>query len=107
MCVCLRASLCVRVCVFACVSVCACVCVRPTDAALVVVVGDAPQQLPVGVPDVGLDQSDQLVPVVVSHHGLAAPLPLLLQHAERLHHLVPFGPHQLPYLLLAERGNWF
>ena len=76
-------------------------CVGPTDAALVLVVGDTPQQLSVGVAEVGLHQSDQLVPVSLAHHGLPALLPLLLQHGKCSHHLVPFGPHQLPYLLLS------
>lgn len=113
--VCVRARMCMCVYVhaylFACVCscdvcmrlfVCASVCVsaRSTDASLILVIADAPQQLPVGAVEVGLHPLHQLVPVGPAHHR-PLPLPLLLQHREGPHHLVPLGSDQLPHLLLV------
>lgn len=75
-------------------------CVQLTNVSLVLVVADAPQQLSVCITYVRLDLSDQLVPASLGHHWLSPLLPLLLQDSKRSCHLVPFGSHQLPYLLL-------
>lgn len=104
-CVCMCTRICLRVCscdvcmrLFVCASVC--VSARSTDASLVLVIADAPQQLPVGAVEVGLHPLHQLVPVGPAHHR-PLPLPLLLQHREGPHHLVPLGSDQLPHLLLV------
>ena len=72
-----------------------------TDAALVLMVQHAPQQLSVSAAHVGLDQAHQLLPHSLAHHLLLAVLPPLLQHAERSQQLVSLGPDQLPNLLLT------
>lgn len=93
---CIRAFVCMFVCMFVFVFVCAC----STDVSLVLVIADAPQQLPVGAAQVGLHPLHQLVPVGPAHHR-PLPIPLLLQHRKGPHHLMPLGPDQLPHLLLV------
>lgn len=49
-----------------------------TNATLVLMVQHTPQQFSVSIADVGLNQTDQLVPVSLAHHLLLGVLSALL-----------------------------